>query len=249
MRTLFQSRRSPPAACHPVHSDVPTVPGAELASVYYVRRMAGDFYDFVRVGPKRVLFGLFDAAGKLKETRAILTAAQHTFRTAGAELFTRSDINEADAMMELCVRLNQAVLKAAERVCACPAFVGCYDEGVGIVWYCNAGHIPGLARDHNGVSELASTGLPLGLFSHMIADASMVALEPGAVLLLTSRGVVEGKYKSEEFGLQRVKDVLQQSKTESAKELCSSVLEHVHQFMCTVPRHDDATMLALARNS
>jgi serine phosphatase RsbU (regulator of sigma subunit) len=250
MRTVFPFKRSSPApVCHPVHSDVPKVPGAELASVYYGRRMAGDFYDFIRVDPKRVLFGLFDAAGRLKETRVILTAAQHTFRAVGAELFTRSDINEADAMMQLCVRLNQTVLKAAERVCACPAFVGCYNEGLGVVWYFNAGHTPGLARDHNGISELASTGLPLGLFSHMIADTSMVALEPGAVLLLTSRGVVEGKYKSEEFGLQRVKDVLQQSKAENPKELCSAVLAQVHQFMCTVPRHDDVTTLALARNS
>jgi serine phosphatase RsbU (regulator of sigma subunit) len=248
--TRFRLRKPPSVpVCHPVHSDVPKVPGAELASVYCGRRMAGDFYDFIRVDPKRVLFGLFDAAGRLRETRVILIAAQQTFRTAGADVFTRSDINEADAMMELCVRLNQTVLKTAEGVCACPAFVGCYNEGLGIVWYFNAGHTPGLARDHNGVSELASTGLPLGLFSHMIADASMVALEPGATLLLTSRGVVEGKYKSEEFGLQRVKDVLQQSKAESAKQLCASVLDQVHQFMCAVPSHDDVTTLALARNS
>jgi serine phosphatase RsbU (regulator of sigma subunit) len=250
IRTLFHFRKSPSAPVHhPVHADVPKVPGAELASVYYGPRMAGDFYDFIRVGPKRVLFGLFDAAGRLKKTRAILSAAQHTFRTVGAELFMRPDINEADAMVELCVRLNQTVLKAAEGVCACPAFVGCYNEGLGIVWYFNAGHTPGLARDHSGVSELTSTGLPLGLFSHMIADASMVALEPGAVLLLTSRGVVEGKYKAEEFGLQRVKEVLHQSKADSAKELCSSVLGQVHQFMCAAPTHDDLTALVLARSS
>jgi serine phosphatase RsbU (regulator of sigma subunit) len=83
----------------------------------------------------------------------------------------------------------------------------------------------------------------------MTADASVVALEPGAVFLLTSRGVVEGKYKAEEFGLQRVKDVLQQSRAASAKDLCLSVLDRVHQFMCTPRRHDDVTALALARNS
>jgi len=148
------------------------------------------------------------------------------------------------------LRLNRTVLKAAKGgVCACPAFVGCYNEGLGIVWYFNVGHTPGLARDHKGISELASTGLPLGLFSHVIADASMVALESGAVLLLISRGVVEGKYKSEEFGLQRVKEVLQQSKVESAKQLCSSVLDQVHRFMCTTPSHDDVTTLASSRHS
>lgn len=239
---------SPPPICVPVHSEVPKLQGAELASVYYARRMAGDFYDFVRVGPTRVLFGLFDAAGFLKDTRAIVSAAQQTFRNAGTELFTGRDVNDADAMMDLCLELNRTVMKAAGGVRSCPAFAGCYDERSGIVCYFNAGHTPGLLRDQTGISELPATGLPLGLFTHMISDASMVALVPGAVLLLASRGIIEGKRKSEEFGLERVKEVLRQSKAPSARELCVSVLDHVQQFMHAAPTHDDATALVLARN-
>src|SRR5208337_4496883 len=190
MRALFHFEESSPVpAQHPVTSEIPELHGAELASVYYGRRMAGDFYDFIRVGPNRVLFGLLDAAGGLKNTRAILSAAQHTFRTVGTELFARGDINEADAMMELCLQLNQTVLKAADGVRSCPAFLGCYEESLGIVCYCNAGHTPGLLRDRAGVRELPATGLPLGLFSHMIPDAPIAALESGAVLLLASRGI------------------------------------------------------------
>ena len=59
----------------PIHSDIPELHGAELASVYYGRRMAGDFYDFIRVSPNRVLFGLLDVAGGLEDTRAIVSAA------------------------------------------------------------------------------------------------------------------------------------------------------------------------------
>jgi serine phosphatase RsbU (regulator of sigma subunit) len=220
-----------------------------LASIYYGYRMAGDFYDFVRVSPNRVLFGLLDVAGGLEDTRAIVAAAQHTFRSVGTELFASRDVNEADAMMELCLQLNHTILKAADGVRSCPAFAGCYDENLGIVCYFNAGHTPGLARDRNGISELPATGLPLGLFSHMVSNASVVALEPGAVLLLASQGIVEGKCKAEEFGLHRVKDVLQQSKAASAKELCVSVLDQMQQFMGTAPTHNDVTALALTRNS
>jgi len=250
MRALFHFEESPPLPVRdPVHSDIPELHGADLASVYYGRRMAGDFYDFIRVSPNRVLFGLLDAAGGLEDTRAVLSAAQHTFRTVGSELFARRDINEADAMIELCLQLNQAVMKAADGVRSCPAFAGCYDENLGIVCYFNAGHTPGLTRDRAGTSELPATGLPLGLFSHITSNASIVALEPGAVLLLASRGIVEGKRKAEEFGLQRVKEVLQQSKAASAKELCVSVLDQMQQFMRAAPTHNDVTALALARNS
>ena len=249
MRALFHREPRAVPALNPVHADVPEVRDAELAAVYYGRRIAGDFYDFIRVSPDRVLFGLLDAAGGLQETRAIVSAAQHTFRTVGSDLLGGQDINETDAMTELCLQLNQAVLKTAEGVCACPAFAGCYNENLGVVSYFNAGHTPGLLRDHTGVSELSATGLPLGLFSHVTVDAAMVALEPGAVLLLSSRGIVEAKRKAEEFGLQRVEEVLQQSQAGNATGLCLAVLNQVQQFMGTAPTHNDVTTLALARSS
>jgi serine phosphatase RsbU (regulator of sigma subunit) len=248
MRALFHFEEPAPAR-GPIHPDIPDVNGAELSSVYYGRRMAGDFYDFIRVGPNRVLFGLFDVAGGLEDTRVIVSAAQRTFRTAGTELFARKDINDADNMMELCLQLNQAILKAAGGVRSCPAFAGCYDESLGIVCYFNSGHTPGLARDRYGVTELPATGLPLGLFSHMVSNAPMVALEPGAVLLLASRGIVEARSKHEEFGLERVKQTLQQSNGASAKELCVSVLNQMQQFTGTAPTHNDVTALALARTT
>jgi serine phosphatase RsbU (regulator of sigma subunit) len=250
MHALFNSEKSTRVpGPEPLHSDVPEVHGGSLASVYCAERIAGDFYDFIRVSSDHVLFVLLDAAGGRKDTRAIVSTAQLTFRTLGTELFARRDINDADAMMQLCLQLNQAVLKAAGGVHSCPAFSGCYDEGSGIVCYFNAGHTPGLVRDHTGVSELPATGLPLGLFSHMVPDAPMVALAPGAALLLASRGMVEAKFKGEEFGLQRVKEAFEQSKATSAKELCVSVLDQVRQFVRTAPTHDDVTALALLRNS
>lgn len=182
MRALFRSAESRSIAVRePIHSDILEVHGADLASVYYGPRIAGDFCDFIRVGPGRVLFGLLDVAGGLEDARTIISAAQHTFRTAGTELFARGDLNEADAMMELCLQLNQAILKAAGGVRSCPAFAGSYDENLGIICYFNAGHTPGLTRDHKGITELPATGLPLGLFSHMTSDAPMVALAPARV--------------------------------------------------------------------
>jgi serine phosphatase RsbU (regulator of sigma subunit) len=74
-------------------------------------------------------------------------------------------------------------------------------------------------------------------------------LEPGAALLLVSRGVLEGKRKGEEFGLERVKDVFKQTAAESPKELSLSVLNALRQFMNTPPTHDDVTALSLFRHS
>jgi len=248
MRALFNlARRAPPLPRIPVHADVPKLKNANLAAIYYGHRMGGDFYDFLRVSPTRVLFGLLDVAGRQEENHDIVAATQSTFRTVGADLFAQQDINEAEAMVELCLQLNRTILNAAHAVRSCPGFAGCYDESLGTVCYFNAGHTPGMVRDGGGVSELPATGLPLGLFSHATCDASTVALEPGGVLLLVSRGIVEAKCGREEFGLESAKALFEHSDAGSAKELCSSVLDRLQEFMCTPPTHNDVTALSLFR--
>jgi serine phosphatase RsbU (regulator of sigma subunit) len=253
MSPLFQSRTpEPPPALEPIASEFPKMEGGEIAATTYGQRVAGDFYDSLRVGPERVLFGLLDVAGRRQSNQQILSAAQKIFRTLGAELFAAPDINEAEAMTTLCLRLNRGIMEAAAGVHSCPAFVGCYHERFGTLCYTNAGHTPGLLRDHTGIVELASTGLPLGLFSHATSDAPTVALEKGAALLLVSRGVVEGKCKEAkvddlEFGLERVKERLLANPSRSAEALSASILNAVGEFTCEPLVPDDMTALVLVR--
>ncbi len=222
---------------------------AQLAAVSYGKPMGGDSYDFVRVSPTRVLFALLDVAGRFDDIRAIVSAAQTTFRSRGAELLAKEDTSETDAMIEICIDVNRTILKAAGRICSSPAFAGCYNESLGTVCYVNAGHTPGLLRDDDGINELRATGLPLGLFFHSTPDASMVALQPGAALLLVSRGMVEARRKAGEFGLQQVKDQLQRADGQTAQELCATVLGKMREFMGKTPVRNDATAIALARSS
>jgi len=248
MQSPFGSSKLVPATpIDPIRSEIPRLRDAEIAAIFYGQRMGGDFYEFLRVNPSRVLFGLLDVAGRREQNREILSAAQQTFRALGHKLFADEDINEAEAMIELCHELNRSVLQAAGGVRSCPAFSGCYNESVGTICYTNAGHTPALLRDLSGVMMLTATGLPLGLFSHTTCDAPTVALSTGAALLLVSRGVVESRRNGEDFGLERLKKHLPRTTASSAKELGLSVLDSVQQFMCTPPTHDDVTALTLVR--
>src|ERR1700684_3634322 len=114
MCSLFQSRApDPPPFLEPDASEFPKIEGAEIAATTYGKRVAGDFYDSLRISPERILFGLLDVAGRRESNQLILSAAQNIFRTLGAELFSRSDLNEAEAMTTLCLRLNRGLMEAA----------------------------------------------------------------------------------------------------------------------------------------
>jgi phosphoserine phosphatase RsbU/P len=254
MHSLFPSReRESRAAAEPVPTAFPAITGAEVAAVFVGQRVAGDFYDAIRVSPERVLIGLLDVAELNQENRAVLSAAQEIFRTLGTQLFSGSDINESEAMIELNLRINRGLIETSSGVRSCPAFIACYHEKFGTLCYTNDGHTPALLRDSSGITELDSTGLPLGLFSHATSDARIVALEKAAALLLVSHGVVscEGgrNGSSEQYGLDRIKQLLKEATISNAQSLCASVLNSVAEFTGHAPACDDRTALALLRTS
>ncbi len=253
MPSLFHQRPQTPLPVEPVPTVFPKIEGADLAATFSGQRVAGDFYDVIRVSPERILFGLLDVSGRRDDNRAILAAAQEIFRREGTALFSSLDLNESDAMTRLCLHLNRGLIDSSHGVRSCPAFIGCYHERFGTLCYTNAGHTPGLLRDARGVAELPSTGLPLGLFSHATCDAPTVGLEKGSVLLLVSRGLLECGRRpdrdSEEFGLNRLKTLFASAPAQSAQSLCATTMGAANQFNGHAPLCDDRTALALIRNS
>jgi serine phosphatase RsbU (regulator of sigma subunit) len=248
MKALLKWRRTRlQAAIEPVDSAFPTIKNAEIAAAFAGQRSAGDFYDSIRVNPSRVLFGLLDVAGRRQQNQEILAAAQRVFREAGSKLLAPPEANESDAMAELCLQLNRSIMQAAGGVHSSPAFVGCYNEDLGILCYFNSGHTPALVRHATDMSELGATSLPLGLFSLAPADARVIAMDPGSVLQLVSRGVVEAECHREEFGFARVKAALQNVPLTGAREVCRSILDQVQRFASAEPIQDDITALALVR--
>jgi serine phosphatase RsbU (regulator of sigma subunit) len=232
----------------PDQATIPEIRDGFMSAVYYGQRCSGDFYDFVRVNPQRVLFGLFDVAGLLQQTRKIVLAVQQEFRDVGTLLFQPSDANESESMLELWLHVNSAIMTSASGVHPCPAFMACYNEELGTLCYVNAGHTPGVVRDRREIQELKATALPLGLFSHSVPDSSVLALQPGNALLIVSKGVVEARHNGEEYGIERVSQYLRDAACETAHETCVGILSKVQQFMGTAPTHNDVTALALVRS-
>ena len=251
MLSRFRSDPSVPTIMEPAPTVFPTIAGADIAALFVGKRVAGDFYDSIRVSSERVLIGLLDVAGRREDNRNLLVAAQEIFRTVGLQQFSPPDINESDAMTELCLRVNRRLIDVCCGVHSCPAFIACYHEQFGTLCYTNAGHTPAFLRDAMGIAELAPTGLPLGLFSHATCEAPTVGMAKQASLLLVSRGVVDceghGNSSSGGFGLERVKDVFLSSPTIAARPLCDSILEAVAEFSGKGPVCDDRTALALIR--
>src|SRR5438876_11619613 len=80
----------------PLQAQTPHIRDGYMGAVYYGQRRSGDFYDFVRPTPDRVVFGLFDLAGDLQQTRALVVALQQKFRSRGARVSEHPHTNEPE---------------------------------------------------------------------------------------------------------------------------------------------------------
>jgi len=232
MRLPFQKTAETVALRHPAPSLPPKLKSSDLAALYRAARVGGDFFEFVQVGDDRLVFVLLDIAGRRDQALNIAAGVQETLRDHVPVVFGAKDLNEADAVTDLVHMLNAKILQAAGGVRCAAGFVGCYNESLGIVAYINAGHVPALLRENGEISILEASGLPLGLFSHATHDAQMCVIPEGGALLLASRGLLEVKAGGEEYGLDRLKGSLKDATSNGdARELCSSVLRSVSEFV------------------
>ena len=247
MKFPFRRAEQGTACVEPASADLPLLAGADIAGLICGQRVGGDFYQFARANPQRVVFGLLDVAGDYHENKGIVAAAQAVFHDSAAICLGNPDLNEADAMMDFCQTLNAGILRAAASVRQCAAFLGCFNEELGTVCYVNAGHTPGLLRYDSDISELTATGMPLGLFSASTYEAPTAAVPIGGALLLASRGLVEAAHKHQEFGLGRLKETFLRSPLSSARAVAQSALDAAQRFASDAASQNDLTTLALVR--
>jgi serine phosphatase RsbU (regulator of sigma subunit) len=247
MRFSLQSAAPAAARRLPQRSPLPKTKTVEVGAEYAFARMGGDFYDFVELSPVRLVFALFDFAGKRDEAMEIAAAVQDVFRAQVARVFAGEYVNDNEAIAELALQVNRAILSAAEGAHHSPAFIGCLNEQVGTLCYCNAGHTPGLLKHNSEIDSLSANAVPLGLFSHATYEPEVRVLQEGAALLLVSRGLVESKYRGEEFGIERLQQALHSMTTANAQGLCRQILDRVEEFTGSPLLHNDVTAVALVR--
>lgn len=247
--------RLPTPGPHAEPPELGHIDGLDLHAEYSLSPMGGDFFDAVRVGP-RIAFFLTDIAGPRRETDPIAAATALAFRAHTDEFFSAPDANLMEGTELLVQTINHALMSAANGIRFSPTVVGCYDIQLGLLAYVNAGGQTAMLRDSEGTRPLPNIGMPLGLFTHLTFDASMQAFEPGAKLLVVTKGVIDTPRGHAPFGPQRVLDHVEQTPAASATDLCRTILASAATYEKRPRFHlgrthlrEDRTALAMVRSN
>jgi serine phosphatase RsbU (regulator of sigma subunit) len=237
---------------------LPPIQGLDFHARYFSSRTGGDFYDAVAAGP-HLVFLLTDIAGARSDAHTIASAAQDTFRLRVPQLFTTEVINMMDVLGTLAHEINQTLYTTAGGSRLAPTFLGCYNLPLGLLAYINSGGQPAIFRDSDGTRILGHVTMPLGLFTHLTFEPAIQAFEPGARLLLVTKGILEACHDREHFGVERATGLVETLPPGSAFDLCGASLQQAHEFrklpwysprrlpFAKPERLDDLTAVALVR--
>lgn len=111
-----------------------------------------------------------------------------------------------------------------------------------------AGHLPGLIVHKGGVTEVAATGLPLGMFCNSQYESRKIQLQVDDSLILYTDGLSEVSDPSGcEYGERRLTEFLSTQHALAPKDLTAACLEDLRRFSAGPRPADDLTLMAIRR--
>jgi phosphoserine phosphatase RsbU/P len=208
------------------------------------RVVSGDYYDFVIEDGTQLDIIVGDISGKGISAALLMANLQAAMRTQ--LLSSKHDNAESigQSLAEAMTQLNQQIYQSSPPEKYATLFLSRYDVNTHRLWYCNAGHLPPIVLSSNGEQKLNATGMVVGLFPNATYEAKSVDLLPGTMLAIFTDGVTEAVNKAdEEYGDQRLLEVLQQSSTRTPEEIWKHVMSQIDAWQGDLPQHDDITLI------
>ena len=96
------------------------------------------------------------------------------------------------------------------------------------------------------MEELTTGGMIVGMFPFSQYEEGAVQLESGDVLMLFTDGVSEAhNSREEEFGEDRLKELLRCYGNLSVNEMSTAILGELQHWMADAPQHDDLTFVLM----
>jgi serine phosphatase RsbU (regulator of sigma subunit) len=182
---------------------------------------------------------LADIAGKGVAGALLMANLQANLRSQYA--------TAVEDLPRLLASVNRLFFQSTDQNSYATMFFADYDDNTRVLRYVNCGHLPALLlrsspRDLS-TEWLDSTSTVLGLFEEMPIHVAEVKLAPGDMLVLYTDGVTEAAdAQGEEFGEQRMVEVLRSCNGKSAQDLAKAVSNAVEQFS-PGEQFDDITLV------
>ena len=232
---------------HEVQLDIlpeatPKIPGWSFAVKWLpASEVAGDFYDFIVRDDTDVDLVIADVTDK--GTPAALFMA---FASTALRAYMDSGFSLKDGI----TRTNRLMCQESSQGLFVTLFLTCLNPKTGETFYVNAGHNPPLHYQYklDRFTSLHKTGMALGIDAQATYEERAMQLQPGDFILFYTDGVIEAfNARGQDFGVERLQQVISDHRFASAEEIIKSLATTVEEFIAPASPSDDITIMVVKR--
>ncbi|MEZ7998865.1 MAG: PP2C family protein-serine/threonine phosphatase [Flavobacteriales bacterium] len=203
-------------------------------------QLGGDYYDFVTLADGRKMFCIADVSGKGVSAAFLMSNFQAHLRA----IFSYTNQQLKDVVRDLNKKVNSSAM--GEKYIT--MFIGLWNNKTRELVYINCGHNPPLLENGTeNIIELTDGSLGLGMLEEIpsISEGS-VFIKPNSRLVCFTDGLVEIENdQMQEFGIERVMEILEKNPTASSEQINSRLITAVNNHRGEMPFMDDTAILTL----
>ncbi|MBK8434823.1 MAG: SpoIIE family protein phosphatase [Chloroflexi bacterium] len=217
----------------------PTIRNCVVASLWQAaRQVSGDFYDFVPLKDDEWGIIIADVADK-GVPAALFMAVSRTI--------LRAVVNNRNDPADVLRRANELILGDSDSDLFVTVFLAIWNPNTQVLRYASGGHNPPILFHADGrISELYARGMALGVVNTAAYETRRVQLEPDDVVLFYTDGVSEAiDLDMDEFGLERLRQVVAQNRYLAVEQIVEQITAAVHDHVGAAAQFDDITFMVL----
>lgn len=202
------------------------------------RTVGGDYYDYIPINRNQFLICIADVSGKGVPAALMMSNFQASLRTL---LRTTPNLTQ---IIEI---LNFQILENAKGDNFITFFGGIYDHKLNTLVYVNAGHNPPFLLDKkHGMRTLDEGCTILGIFHPLpfINEGFITDLDEFTLFLYTDGLTETENEQGEEFGTERMEEILEANKETDLRTLHHLVIKELNTFKGKNEYKDDITLMS-----
>ena len=224
--------------------DHPEIPGYTFATRFIsASEVSGDFYDFITLPDGRIGFAQGDVSGHGMQAGLIMSMAKKVFsiyaKLGGTPREVLAAVNDS-----LCEDLNGKMFVTMA--------YGILDPKDQIITWARAGHNPVLVfnKHDKSIKHIKPSGMVVGMKAGRIFASSVQEevqeVRSGDLLLVFTDGISETMNRQgEEYGFERIEELLLQHGSRHPEEILDRILDSVRGFRGGTETQDDMTLMAM----
>ncbi|MCK9409460.1 MAG: PP2C family protein-serine/threonine phosphatase [Bacteroidetes bacterium] len=206
--------------------------------------VGGDYYDIVRINDRLVGIVIGDVSGKGVGAAFYMAEVKGIFQSL-AKIFP-----SPSAFM---IKANEALVTSIDKRSFISLIYSTIDIVTGELIVARAGHCPMLYISSTAKEYIRPQGLGLGMRTGKIFDETIeekkIMMKSGDVCVFYTDGVTESRSSDgDEFGYERLLDVVDANKHRTAEEIKEAIIQTVWQYTDAQGYHDDLTIFVVKWN-